>query len=70
MTYRFTKENGSVVTEANPNWVKINPTYPSFICCGETDAECVILSDGEEQTQYNIGYARYPQFGVVNYTRS
>lgn len=69
MTYRFTLPNGTTITEQNPNWVKMNPRYPSFICCHEGDAECVILTVGEEQVQHNLNIARYSEYETVTYTR-
>lgn len=67
--YRLTKENGTTIIEQNPNWIKMNPRYPSFICCGYEDAECVILNEGEEQNQYNVNIVRYAEYPLVRVDR-
>lgn len=69
MTYRFRMPDGTTITEQNPNWVKMNPRYPSFICCHEEDAECVILPVGEEQIQFNIRVATYSDYETVTYDK-
>ena len=44
----------------------MNPRYPSFICCGRDDAECVMLQEGEESVCYNIAVKRYPEYDTVD----
>lgn len=66
MKYRIIKKNGTSVTVQDPNFIKMNPKYPSFICCGRDDAECVMLQEGEESVCYNIAVQRYPEYDVVD----
>ena len=65
MTYRVTMPNGTTQTVADPNFVKMNTKYPSFICCGYEDAECIILAEGEEQKQYNVNVPHYSDYDTV-----
>lgn len=66
MKYRITKKNGTSVTVQDPNFIKMNPKYPSFICCGRDDAECVMLQEGEDSVCYNIAVQKYPEYDVVD----
>ena len=66
MKYKIIMPNGGAKIVDYPNFIKMNPRYPSFICCGRDDAECVILQEGEETTCYNIAVKRYPEYDVVD----
>lgn len=66
MKYKIVFSNGASKIVDHPNFIKMNPRYPSFICCGRDDAECVMLQEGEETTCYNIAVKRYPEYDVVD----
>ena len=66
MKYKIIMPNGGAKIVDDPNFIKMNPRYPSFICCGRDDAECVILQEGEETTCYNIAVKRYLEYDVVD----
>ena len=66
MKYKIIMPNGGAKIVDDPNFIKMNPRYPSFICCGRDDAECVILQEGEESVCYNIAVQRYPEYDVVD----
>ena len=66
MKYKIVFSNGTEKTVDHPNFIKMNPKYPSFICCGRDDAECVMLQDGEESVCYNIAVKKYPEYDVVD----
>ena len=66
MKYKIVFSNGTAKIVDHPNFIKMNPRYPSFICCGRDDAECVMLQEGEESVCYNIAVQRYPEYDVVD----
>ena len=66
MKYKIIMPNGGAKIVDDPNFIKMNPRYPSFICCGRDDAECVMLQEGEESVCYNIAVKRYPEYDVVD----
>lgn len=66
MKYKIVFSNGTTKIIDHPNFIKMNPRYPSFICCGGDDAECILLQDEEESICYNIGVKKYPEFDVVD----
>ena len=66
MKYKIIFSNGTAKIVDHPNFIKMNPRYPSFICCGRDDAECVMLQEGEESVCYNIAVKRYPEYDVVD----
>ena len=66
MKYKIVFSNGTEKIVDHPNFIKMNPKYPSFICCGRDDAECVMLQDGEESVCYNIAVNKYPEYDVVD----
>ena len=66
MKYKIVFSNGTAKIVDHPNFIKMNPRYPSFICCGRDDAECVMLQEGEESVCYNIAVKRYPEYDVVD----
>ena len=66
MKYKIIMPNGGSKIVDDPNFIKMNPRYPSFICCGRDDAECVILQEGKESVCYNIAVQRYPEYDVVD----
>ena len=68
MKYVFTKEDGIQFELEYPCFVKMQVIYPSFICCGPEDVECVLVypeKEDEKQIYYNIGFDRYPAFETV-----
>ena len=66
MKYKIVFSNGTEKIVDHPNFIKMNPKYPSFICCGRDDAECVMLQEGEESVCYNIAVKRYPEYDIVD----
>ena len=63
--FKFTKLDGTVILERDPNWVRYDNAAKSFVCCGYENAECVILYEEEEQIYYNIHTPRYPEFDII-----
>ena len=66
MKYKIVFSNGTAKIVDHPNFIKMNPRYPSFICCGRDDAECVILHENEEEICYNISSPKYPEYDTVD----
>ena len=66
MDYKVIKSDGTQLVVSSPNFIKMNPRYPSFICCGRDDAECVILHENEEEVCYNISSPKYPEYDTVD----
>lgn len=66
MGYKVIKSDGAQIVVSSPNFIKMNPGYPSFICCGRDDAECVILHENGEEVCYNISSPKYPEYDAVD----
>lgn len=66
MKYEITFPDGTTTIVDHPNFIKMEAKYPSFICCGRDDAECVMLQKGEESVCYNIAVQKYPDYDVVD----
>ena len=66
MKYKIIFSDGTAKIVDHPNFIKMNPRYPSFICCGRDDAECVMLQEGDESVCYNIAVKRYPEYDIVD----
>lgn len=65
MPYKLVKPDKTEIRLSDPNWIKMNPHYPSFICCGRDDAECVLVQEGDETVCYNVSVSRYPEYETV-----
>lgn len=65
MSYKLIKSDKTEINVSDPNWIKMNPRYPSFICCGSDDAECVLVQEGDETVCYNVNISRYPEYETV-----